>query len=108
MSRHRLCGRTHEGAHAPERTAQRFGIDRVDEWIVALRYDPLTEKHGDPIRVDEQLVVLAEEAAARPEQVDLPAERVGDRHGLALAPQRLAARIRVIVEDQEIADALER
>ena len=63
--------------------------------------------HLQPGHVREQLIAFAEDPAMAAEQVDLLAQRVGDVHVPAVAPElRIVALRGVVVQDDEVADAL--
>ena len=66
----------------------------------------LPHQHLDPAGLGEQFLVLAVEVSGRAKQVESRREAVGQDHGAAAIPERLALpHVRGIMQDQEIAHA---
>ena len=99
LARVELVDRVHEFPQV----ARRY---RVGQRVVARRHDALSRQHLEPADFGEQLLMLADDVPVAAPQVDLRGERVGDGHVAALAPERrVVARCRLVMEDDEVADA---
>src|SRR5690606_9351678 len=84
-------------------------VESVDERVVSSRPDLLAEKDRDPVRVDEELVVFAEESSGCPEKIDLALQGARNAHRAAIIPEwRIVAAGRMVVQHDEVADALPR
>ena len=74
---------------------------------MALGEDALAGVDRDPARIEEHALAVLHDAAAAAEQLHLLGQAVRDRHGAHIVPERrVDARGRVIMQDQEIADAI--
>ena len=82
--------------------------DVVGQGIVAAGDHPLTDQHLHPAVLVEQVVLLPEHAAVALPPMQLALQAVGDVH-LPEHPPELGVlpRVRVVVQDQEVADLLE-
>src|SRR5690606_10308885 len=108
MRRHVVGGLADRLLDVSEPSAQLVFAHHVDQRIVAARADVLTDHDREPARIVEELVVLAEDAAAVSEQIHLVLEEVGDAHVAAVVPERRVVALgRLVVEHDEIADPLE-
>src|SRR3546814_6839566 len=75
--------------------------------MIGPRRDILARQHLEPADFDEQFVALANDLPLTAEQRDLVRERLGNVHLAAADPEgRVGALVGVIVEDDEVADAL--
>ena len=79
----------------------------VRERIIGLGLDIKAVVHTQEAGVEEAFAVVAGELAAGFEQLDLMPQRIGNLHGAAMRPQRLWTMAGPIVQDDEVADALE-
>src|SRR2546421_367608 len=70
----------------------------VGEWVPTLRSHSLTEQHGDPAGIGEELTIMTSYLAARAEQLDAMCERVRNRHVATPVPEGLRTLVRDVVQ----------
>src|SRR5207244_12406797 len=98
----------HDVAHASDQLDDLLLGNQVDRGVIAVGHEVLSHHHLHPARKGEHLVGVAEEAAAVAEQADVVGELLRNLHGAAVLPERRVAPLgRVVMQDQEVADALE-
>ncbi|PAV67797.1 hypothetical protein WR25_02667 [Diploscapter pachys] len=101
---HRSACRRTTGRQRPR---QGGGIDTIGTWIPAIGKDALADEDGDPAGRPEQAEAVPRNMRTLTPQVDLVPQRVRYRHGADMIPKgRIVAGGRVIVQDQEVPDAL--
>jgi len=75
--------------------------------VIASRAQTLPVHYLEPAELREQFVAFAEDAALALEQLHLQAQRLGDRHGAAIVPERRVISLRrVVMQNDEVADML--
>ena len=107
MPRRHLRGLTDRRADVREVVSHIFRGPLIDQRVVVLRPNLLAEKHRKPVRRCEELVTIAHDPAAVPELLDLVGQRLWNLHVAAVLPQRrIVTRCRLVVKNEEVADAL--
>src|SRR5689334_23880150 len=88
--------------------ATQFGVgNQVSHRIVASGPDPLAKVDGYPARLRKRAAVVQRDLPARPEQLDLMAQRVRNLHRAAVPPELFFALRGVVVQDDEVANRFE-
>src|SRR5689334_17677585 len=88
--------------------ATQFGVgNQVSHRIVASGPDSLAKVDGYPARLRKRAAVVQGDLPTRAEQLDLMAQRVGDRDRTTVPPELVCALRGVVVQDDEVANGFE-
>ena len=88
-------------------SGERVERRQVRAHVMAFGNDALAHVDRDPTRIEEHAFAIFDDAAAAAEQFDLLCERIGHRHRPHIVPEaRVGPLGGVIMEDQEVADAV--
>src|SRR5207302_6229394 len=108
VRRHDFHAARDDVAHTRDQLDDLLLGNQVDRGVIAVWHEVLSHHDLHPARKGEHLVGVAEEAAAVAEQADVVGELLRNLHGPAVLPERRVAPLgREVVQDQEVADALE-
>ena len=81
-------------------------VDRLGQRVAALGNNPLPRHDLEPAHLAEQLVAVPDDVPAGPEQFDTRGKAVRQSHLAHCLPEGLRALVHVVVEHDEVADAL--
>ena len=108
MRRRILDGGRRRRGERRENLLQLRGLRHIYQGIVGRRPNAHAFEHVEPAQVIEQIAGLQANAARAPIQIDARLQRIGERHVSAVTPElAVVARTRAVVQNDEIANALE-